>query len=124
MKFFKCEICGKIITMINEAAVPTMCCGKKMEEIIPGTVEASAEKHIPVATVNGNTVDVIVGSVEHPMLDAHYIQWICLETNLGSQIKHLSPNSAPKASFVLAEGETAVAVYEYCNLHGLWKADI
>ena len=124
MKFYVCETCGKIITMIKSTSVPTMCCGKKMEEIIPGTIEASVEKHLPVASVNDNIVEVSVGAVEHPMLDAHYIEWICVETNLGSQIKYLSPNSEPKAVFALADGETATAVYAYCNLHGLWKSEI
>ena len=80
------------------------------------------EKHVPVAEEKGNMVHVAVGAVAHPMLPEHYIEWIALETNQGSQIKKLQPGQAPEAVFALAEGEKMVAVYAYCNLHGLWKA--
>lgn len=122
MKFYRCEHCGNIITIINNSGVPVMCCGKKMTELVPGTVDAALEKHVPVVDVQGSNVLVKVGSVTHPMLDEHYIQFIAVETNIGSQIKYLKPGQAPEAAFVLAEGEEVVAVYEYCNLHGLWKA--
>ena len=94
-----------------------------MEELIPGTTDAAVEKHVPAFTVNGNIVDVTVGSVEHPMLDAHYIEWIALETEQGAQRKALKPGDAPKANFALTEGDKVVAVYAYCNLHSLWKAE-
>ena len=122
MKFFKCEHCGNIVTFLKATGVPVMCCGQKMTELVPGTVDASVEKHVPAVSVDGSLVSVQVGSVEHPMVPEHFIQWVAIETNLGSQIKYLKPEQAPKASFVLAEGEELVAVYEYCNLHGLWKA--
>ena len=122
MKFYVCEHCGNIITMIKNTGVPVMCCGQKMTELVPGTVDAALEKHVPVVERIGSTVLVKVGSVEHPMMAEHYIQWIALETNQGSQIKYLQPGQAPQASFALAEGEEVKAVYEYCNLHGLWKA--
>lgn len=94
-----------------------------MEEIIPGTVEAAVEKHIPEASVEGDTVNVVVGSVEHPMIETHLIEWVYLETENGSQIKYLKAGDAPKASFTL-KNDRAVSVYAYCNLHGLWKKDI
>lgn len=122
MKFYVCEHCGNIITMVKNTGVPVMCCGQKMTELVPGTVDAALEKHVPVVETAGNVVNVKVGSVEHPMLEEHFIQWIALETNQGSQIKYLQPGQAPQASFALAEGEEVKAVYEYCNLHGLWKA--
>lgn len=122
MKFYVCEHCGNIITMVKNTGVPVMCCGQKMTELVPGTVDAALEKHVPVVETAGNMVNVKVGSVEHPMLAEHFIQWIALETNQGSQIKYLQPGQAPQASFALAEGEEVKAVYEYCNLHGLWKA--
>lgn len=122
MKFYVCEHCGNIITMVKNTGVPVMCCGQKMTELVPGTVDAAQEKHVPVVETAGSVVTVKVGSVEHPMLPEHSIQWIALETNQGSQIKYLQPGQAPKASFALAEGEEVKAVYEYCNLHGLWKA--
>lgn len=92
-----------------------------LTELIPGSVDAATEKHVPVVTRSGNTLTVNVGSVAHPMLSAHFIQWIAVETNQGSQIKYLKPETAPEAVFALADGEEALAVYEYCNLHGLWK---
>ena len=122
MKFYRCDHCGNIVTFVHAAGVPVMCCGQKMTELLPGTTDAAVEKHVPVVEVKDGKVYVQVGSVEHPMLPEHYIQWIALETNLGSQIRYLQPGQAPKAEFALAEGEELVAVYEYCNLHGLWKA--
>ena len=124
MKFYKCEGCGKIAVLFRESACPTKCCGEPMVEVVPGTVDAAREKHIPDVAVEGNLVKVKVGSVEHPMLDAHYIEWIILETNQGFQKKDLNPGKAPVAVFALAEGETPIAAYESCNLHGIWKADI
>ena len=122
MKFYICETCGNIITHVNASGVPVFCCGKPMKELIPGTTDAAVEKHVPVYTVEGNTVTVQVGSVEHPMLDVHFIQWVAVESKEGVQIKYLQPGQAPKAVFALSEGDELVAVYEYCNLHGLWKA--
>ena len=122
MKFYRCDHCGNIVTFVHAAGVPVMCCGQKMTELLPGTTDAALEKHVPVVEVKGGKVYVQVGSVEHPMLPEHYIQWIALETNLGSQIRYLQPGQTPKAEFALADGEELVAVYEYCNLHGLWKA--
>lgn len=122
MKFYRCEHCGNIITFLNDTGVPVVCCGQKMTELIPDTVDASVEKHVPVLEVKENVVRVKVGAAVHPMVPEHFIQWIALETNLGSQIKYLQPNQAPEADFVLKEGETVVSVYEYCNLHKLWKA--
>ena len=121
-KFYVCEHCGNIITKVKDAGVPVMCCGQKMTEMIPGTTDAAVEKHVPVYEVKGNVVNVKVGSVEHPMVAEHYIQWIVLETKQGVQIKYLEPETPPVASFNLTEGDEVVAVLEYCNLHGLWKA--
>lgn len=123
-KFYICEHCGNIIGKIHDAGVPVVCCGQKMTQLIPGTVEASHEKHIPVATVEGSTVKVQIGSVTHPMTEDHHIAWVYLQTSAGGQRKDLDPTAAPEVSFALTEGETPVAVYAYCNLHGLWKCDI
>ena len=122
MKFYRCEHCGNIITFVHSAGVPVMCCGQKMTELVPGTTDGAAEKHVPLVEVQGSTVQVKVGSVEHPMLPEHFIQFIAIETKHGSQIKYLQPGEKPQASFVLADGDQLVAAYEYCNLHGLWKA--
>ena len=112
-----------MVGSIKKTGCDVFCCGEPMEELIPGTTDAAVEKHVPAFTVNGNIVDVTVGSVEHPMLDAHYIEWIALETEQGAQRKTLKPGDAPKASFALTEGDKVVAVYAYCNLHSLWKAE-
>lgn len=124
IKIYRCAHCGNIITMLNDAGVPVMCCGQKMDLLVPGSVDAAQEKHVPVATVSGSTVDVKVGSVAHPMAPEHWIEWILLETDKGFAVKHLATGAEPAATFALAEGETAKAVYAYCNLHGLWKADL
>ena len=123
MKVLKCMTCGNIVTVLNEGGGTITCCGSNMTELVPNTSDGAGEKHVPVVTVDGSKVSVAVGSVEHPMLDAHYIQWVALETDKGVQIKKLKPGEKPFAEFVLAEGEKAVAAYEYCNLHGLWKAE-
>ena len=101
-----------------------MCCGKAMEEIVPASVDASREKHVPVIEQEGSKVVVRIGEAEHPMVEVHYIEWIILETNKGYQKKHLLPGQAPEAEFILADGEEVVAAYEYCNLHGLWMAEV
>ena len=121
MKTYICRHCGNIISMIFDKGVPVICCGTKMEELIPNTVEASTEKHLPVVEVVGNTVKVDVGSVEHPMMEAHFIEWIAVETTRGVYRKQLSPSCKPCADFCLTEGESFIAAYAYCNLHGLWK---
>ncbi len=121
-RFFKCEHCGNIIAMVEDKGVPVMCCGEKMKEIIPGSVDAAAEKHVPVFEVKDNTVYVTVGSAEHPMTEQHYIAWVSLQTKSGNQRKALKPGDEPKVEFALCEGDEVEAVYAYCNLHSLWKA--
>lgn len=121
MKFYRCEHCGNIVTFVENKGVPVMCCGQKMTELEPGTTDAAKEKHVPVVEKDGDQVKVKVGSVEHPMMEEHYIQWVCLETEKGSQIKYLKAGEKPEAVFSLKDDEF-VAAYEYCNLHGLWKA--
>ncbi len=121
-KFLICEHCGNIVAAVKESGVPVVCCGEKMKEIIPGSVEASREKHIPEFVVEGNKVIVTIGSVEHPMVPEHYIEWVSIQTAQGNQRKQLTPGSAPKVCFSLCEGDTVEAVYAYCNLHGLWVA--
>ena len=122
MKYYVCEHCGNIIEFAKNVGVPVMCCGKKMQEMEPNTTDAAQEKHVPVVTVDGNKVVVEVGSVEHPMTEEHLIQWIAIETKKGSQKVELTAQDAPKVEFLLAPGDEFVAAYEYCNLHGLWKA--
>ena len=111
-----------MVAMVKKGKCNPSCCGEAMEEIIPGTVEASREKHIPVIEQTGNIVKVTVGEVLHPMMDVHYIEWISIRTNLGNQRKALQPNDATTASFALLDGEELIEAFAYCNLHGLWKA--
>lgn len=124
LKFFICEHCGNIITYVHSSKVPVVCCGQKMTELAPGTSDGAVEKHVPVVETEGKKVTVKIGEAEHPMVEQHYIQWIALETKEGVQIKYLNPEMKPTASFVLSDGDEAVAAYEYCNLHGLWKKEI
>ena len=124
MKVFKCTKCGNMISYLNKDACDVKCCGETMVEIVPNTSDGAGEKHVPVISVEGNIVTVSVGSVEHPMLDAHYIQWIAIETEQGRQRKTLNPGDKPVASFALVEGDKVIEAYEYCNLHGLWKAEV
>jgi superoxide reductase len=100
-----------------------VCCGEQMTELVPNTVDAAKEKHVPVIKVDGKKVTVKVGSVPHPMTEEHLIKWIYLQTEGGAQRKCLNAGDAPEATFMLTEGDKPVAAYEYCNLHGLWKAD-
>ena len=121
-KFYICKHCGNIIAKVNDSGVPVICCGEHMAELVPNTVEASNEKHIPVYEVVGDTVLVTVGSVEHPMTPEHLIEWVSLQTKQGNQRKVLKAGEAPKVCFKICDGDEVEAVYAYCNLHGLWKA--
>ena len=117
-KFYKCETCGNVVVKLVDAGVPIVCCGKKMEELVPNTVDASNEKHVPVVSwINDNTIKVDVGSVAHPMETAHHIAFIYVETDKGG-IK-IDLKDKPEAVIALGDAKP-IAVYEYCNLHGLW----
>ena len=121
-KFYKCEMCGNVVVKLVDSKVPLMCCGKKMEELVPNTVDASNEKHVPVVTyLDNNTIKVQVGSVAHPMEAEHHIAFIYVETDKGGIKIDLSDK--PEAIIALGDAK-AVAVYEYCNLHGLWKTEL
>lgn len=122
MEFYICKHCGNIVTKVKDSGVPLVCCGEEMVQLKAGTTDGAKEKHVPVYEVNGNSVTVSVGSVEHPMLTEHYIEFICLVTKNGVQVKHLNPGEKPVATFALVDGDEVVEVYEYCNLHSLWKA--
>lgn len=122
MKFYKCEHCGNIVYKVEDKGVPVVCCGEKMKELVAGEKDASLEKHVPVVNVEGNIVKVHVGSVDHPMVPEHFIEWVAVKSSEGVQFKKLSPESEPEVSFALKDGEKPEEVYAYCNLHGLWKA--
>lgn len=123
MNFFICEHCGNVIGLIHNGGVPMMCCGQKMTKLDPGTVEASHEKHIPVVSVEGDLVHVNIGSVAHPMAEEHSILWVYVQTDKGGHRKNLTVGGEPSVTFALYD-ETPLAVYAYCNLHGLWMTKI
>lgn len=124
MKFYICRHCGNIVTKLTSSKVPLHCCGAPMELLEAGVTDAAVEKHVPVVTVEGNLVKVAVGSVPHPMVEEHFIQWVAVETERDALIHWFHPGEAPEAAFALADGQQVKAVYEYCNLHGLWKKDL
>ena len=122
-KFYICRRCGNLVEMIHDVGVPVFCCGQKMEPLVPNTVDASGEKHLPVVTVADGVVTVNVGSADHPMLPEHFIEWVYVETENGGQRKALKPGDAPHVSFCIGS-DKPVAVYDYCNLHGLWMTEV
>lgn len=121
MEFLKCKKCGKVVQVLKDSACDTMCCDEAMVELKANTTDAAVEKHVPVVEKNGNSVEVKVGSVVHPMEEKHYIEWIALETKNTAQFKMLKPGDEPKAVFALSDSDEAVKAYAYCNLHGLWS---
>ena len=121
MKFYKCKHCGNIIAVVKASGAPISCCGEKMTEIVPGSIDAAVEKHVPVVEIVDGKVIVTVGEVAHPMAPEHYIEWIAISTDRGNQRKMLEPGDEPKACFALCEGEKVESAYAYCNLHSLWK---
>lgn len=121
MKFYKCNHCQNLIEMVDDRKVNPVCCGEKMMELVPGKVDASLEKHVPVVEIKDGVVKVMVGSVAHPMTEEHLIEWIVVETDKGVYRKNLKAGEAPMARFMLLDDEKVVNVYAYCNLHGLWQ---
>jgi superoxide reductase len=122
-KFFRCKHCGNFIGLINNAGVPMVCCGEEMIELVPNTVEASQEKHIPFVTLEGNTMTVQIGSVLHPSTEEHYIDFIYVQTEHGGQRKSIKPGDNPIAVFKFVD-DKPLEVFAYCNLHGLWSVKV
>ncbi|MGI6049519.1 MAG: desulfoferrodoxin family protein [Acetivibrionales bacterium] len=149
--FYRCEVCGNVVALIKSGGGPLACCGQDMTQLVANTVDASKEKHVPDVKVAGNKIMVQIGSVEHPMVPEHYIEWIALVAGDKLEIKYLQPGMKPVAEFMYdfdqekvlftdeynevpnCEGQpcnfeyserTNVSIYEYCNLHGLWKAEV
>lgn len=122
-KFYVCRRCGNLVGAIHESGVPMMCCGQKMEALEANSVDASGEKHVPVVSIEDGVVTVTIGSAAHPMTEEHLIEWVYVQTESGGQRKSLKAGDAPKVTFCLGD-DKAVAVFAYCNLHGLWKTDV
>ena len=112
------------MVMLLKGTVESLNNGSPMVPMTANTVDAAKEKHVPAVEVNGKTINVKVGSVAHPMTEAHLIEWIYLQTKKGGQYRHLTPADKPEATFIVADDDEPIAVYEHCNLHGLWKTDI
>ena len=119
-KYYRCNICGNIVEMVEDSGNNPFCCGEAMHEMTPGKTEASVEHHIPQYTLCDKKIDVCVGAQPHPMTDAHKIKWIALETDCGFYYKYINPEKPAKVRFKLCDGEKPLAIYTYCNLHGLW----
>lgn len=120
-KLFYCKHCKQIVEKVVPTRVDVICCGEPMTELVAGTVDAAAEKHVPAVTRDGNKIKVVVGSVEHPMEEKHYIQFIMVKQGDRTYRVDLKPGEAPAAEFMIEDGPATV--YEFCNLHGLWSAD-
>lgn len=123
LKFYICKHCGNIVAMVEESGIPVVCCGEDMHEITPNTSDGDGEKHVPVFDVEDGVVHVKVGESEHPSVVNHFIKWIAIQTSGGNQRKCLKAGDKPEACFALCEGDELEAVYEYCNVHGLWMAE-
>lgn len=119
--FYKCNVCGNIVGLIQNGGGELVCCGQPMQKLEANTTDAANEKHVPVIERSGNNVKVQVGSIEHPMLNEHYIQWIMVAQDGCTQRVELKSGQKPVAEFTVGDGP--VSVYEYCNLHSLWTAD-
>ncbi|MDR1193116.1 MAG: desulfoferrodoxin [Peptococcaceae bacterium] len=122
-KFYLCEHCKNLVGVIAGGGAPLVCCGSPMKELVANTSDGAKEKHVPVVEVAGNQVKVAVGSAAHPMTEEHLITWVYLQTEKGGQRKALQAGEKPEAVFATT-GDQPLAVYAYCNLHGLWKTDI
>lgn len=123
LQFFKCEHCGNVAVKLFDEGPALFCCGEQMKELVPDSVDASQEKHVPVVEITDD-IKVKIGAEEHPMIDTHWITMIVLETNRGFQYVRLFPGDKPEAEFTLAPGENPLAVYDYCNIHGLWVKEV
>jgi superoxide reductase len=123
-KFYVCKHCGNMVNMLHDSGVKMICCGDEMTELVANTTDAAVEKHVPVITVKDDIVTVTVGSVPHPMTPEHKIVWIYLQTEKGEQLNCVDTQDVAETTFKLTDGDKIIAAYEYCNLHGLWKATV
>lgn len=119
-KVYRCNVCGNILEMVDDAGHHPSCCGEKMEELIANTVDASKEKHVPVIEETKEGIIVRVGSVPHPMEESHYIMWVEVMTDDEIMRKYLKPGDKPEAKFCVKSA--GVTARSYCTLHGLWQS--
>ncbi|MBU1003822.1 MAG: desulfoferrodoxin [Proteobacteria bacterium] len=121
LEVYKCNVCGNIVEVLHGGAGDLVCCGENMKLFKENTVDAAKEKHVPVIEKTATGYKVSVGSVAHPMEEKHWIEWIELIADGKSYTQFLKPGQEPVAQFCIKAGK--VSAREYCNLHGLWKAD-
>ncbi|MBU2699820.1 superoxide reductase [Sporomusaceae bacterium BoRhaA] len=121
MVFYRCELCGNIVAVMKNGGGKLVCCGQPMIKLDPNTTDAAQEKHVPVVVQEAEKIKVSVGSVAHPMVAEHFIEWIAVVTEEKVELIYLKPGMEPKARFL---GQNKAVVYAYCNLHGLWKTEI
>ena len=121
MGIYKCEICGNIVEVLHEGAGDLVCCGQNMKLHDEQTADSSTEKHVPVIEKVSDGYKVTVGSTLHPMKDEHYIEWIELVADGKAYRRFLKPGDEPSATFCIEA--SSVTAREYCNVHGLWKAE-
>lgn len=119
--FYKCNVCGNVMIKLTDSGLTPQCCGRDMEKMIPNEKDAIIEKHVPYVKCDGNKLNIQIGETLHPMSADHYIEWIFVKTSKSSYIRYLSPECEPTACFKICKDEKPVAVYEYCNIHGLWE---
>lgn len=124
LHFYVCDVCGKVIAILSDSGVPTVCCGQPMRELVANHTDGAFEKHVPVYRREDDTVNVKVGEKPHPMLAEHSICWIGLRTGDGFSFKARHPGDSPEACWALCRGEEPEAVYAYCDLHGLWSREV
>lgn len=118
--YYFCPICGNLIEFEKFSGNVPTCCGHRMEKIVAGSSDGATEKHVPSCTIEDRKIKVSVGEELHPMTSDHYIEWISLETNRGYYKKYIPTGHEPRVCFHLGKDEEPVAVYSYCNQHGLW----
>ena len=126
VKFYYCKTCGNLLIPAVDVSVFPICCGEIMDLLVPGQTDAAVEKHVPVVVRedDGKHVEVKVGEVAHPMVDEHYIQFVVLAHGPRFYYHKFSPGDEPAARFAIKDNSMPLAAYEFCNLHGLWKAEV
>ncbi len=124
MKFLLCEHCGNLVEMVNDVGAPLYCCNHPMEELTPNTSDGAQEKHVPVVRREGGTLTVELGETAHPMEESHLIEWVVVETEHGCLRRDLHAGDGTTISFPVCDCDRPVAVYVWCNLHGLWMSKI
>jgi len=119
-QYYKCALCGNIVEVVHEGGGELVCCGQPMNLISANSIDASNEKHVPIIEKTDKGIIVKVGSIDHPMEEKHYIEWIEVTNGAWIQRKFLKPGEKPQAEFCVEYSDKLVAK-EYCNIHGLWK---